>query len=70
MADTTLFVPDIHCDHCKDSLEGAVGDLQGVDRAQVSIDDRSIAVTFEPALTDMAHIVDAIEGQGYFVEDQ
>ena len=34
MTETTLSVPEIHCDHCKMSIEGAVGALDGVDRGR------------------------------------
>ena len=30
MTETKLSVPEIHCDHCKMSIEGAVGALDGV----------------------------------------
>lgn len=66
MTDTTIQVPEIHCDHCKMSLEGAIGDLAGVDRVVVDVPTATISVTFDdPATTD--DIVAAIEGQGYEV---
>ena len=34
MTETTLSVPEIHCDHCKMSIEGAVGALDGVSRGR------------------------------------
>jgi len=61
-----LDVPDISCDHCKNSIEGAVGELTGVTTVAVSIDDRTVDVSFEDSLTQ-ADIVSAIEGQGYEV---
>jgi copper chaperone len=66
MTTLTLSVPDISCGHCKSSIEGAVGPLPGVDHAEVSIDDRTVDVTFDDPAT-RAEIVAAIEAQGYEV---
>ena len=66
MTQITLSVPDISCDHCKTSIEGAVGEVAGVDTVEVAIDSRTVDVSFDdPA--DMAAVVAAIEGQGYEV---
>jgi copper chaperone len=68
MTDTQIRVPEIHCDHCKNSLEGAIGDLAGVDRVTVDVPTATIDVSFDDPAT-MADIVAAIEGQGYDVPD-
>ena len=67
MTQVTIQVPDIHCGHCKTSLEGAVGDLSGVTSAEVTIEARTVDVTFDKTLTPMDDIVEAIEDQGYEV---
>ncbi|MEE9582486.1 MAG: cation transporter, partial [Acidimicrobiia bacterium] len=38
MSTRTLSVPDISCGHCKSSIEGAVGPLDGVELVEVAID--------------------------------
>ena len=66
MSETTITVPEIHCNHCKTSLEGAVGRLSGVAQVNVDVDSATIAVSFDdPATLDA--IVAAIEEQGYEV---
>jgi copper chaperone len=66
MTDITLSVPEISCDHCKMSIEGAVGELAGVDRVEVSVDTKMVDVSFDsPA--DRDAVVAAIEEQGYAV---
>ena len=66
MTDITLSVPEISCDHCKNSIEGAVGELAGVDKVEVTIDARTVDVSFDsPA--DVDAVVAVIEGQGYEV---
>ena len=66
MTQIKLAVPDISCDHCKMSIEGAVGELQGVSQVEVSVADRTGDVSFADPLTQ-ADIVTAIEDQGYDV---
>ena len=66
MTDVTLNVPDIHCAHCKASIEGAVGELDGVSKVEVRIEDRAVDVTYaDPA--NEATIATAIEDVGYVV---
>lgn len=69
MTDITLSVPEIHCDHCKMSIEGAVSALDGVTKAEVDVPTATVAVTFG-APVGVESIVAAIEEQGYDVPDQ
>jgi copper chaperone len=64
---TTLQVPEVHCANCKTSLEGAVGDLSGVDRVEVSVPDATLDVSFDEASVDLDTIKKTIEEQGYVV---
>ena len=68
MTQITLSVPDISCGHCKSSIEGAVGPLDGVAKAEVSISDRTVDVEYDPEKVELDAIVTAIDGQGYEVE--
>ncbi len=65
--ETTLQVPEVHCDHCKTSLEGAVGDLAGVSRVEVIIPNATIDVAFDEDSVDLSTIKKTIEEQGYAV---
>ncbi|HEX5630707.1 MAG TPA: cation transporter [Acidimicrobiia bacterium] len=67
MNQTTLSVPDIHCNHCKMSLEGALGQVAGVKQATVDVPTATIAVTYDAPATE-ADLVAAVEGQGYEVK--
>ena len=69
MTEATISVPEIHCDHCKSSIEGAVGEVAGVSAATVDIDAATVTVGFDEPAT-MGAIVEAIEGQGYDVPAQ
>ncbi len=67
MTTETLTVPEIHCGHCKASIEGAVGALDGVARVDVSIESRTVDVTYDEARLGRDVIVAAVEDQGYEV---
>ena len=65
MASTTLTIPGIHCDHCKSSIEGALSELDGVHSAEVSVDERTVAVDYDESAVDLEAIRDTIIEQGY-----
>lgn len=68
MTNRTLAVPDIHCDHCASSIEGAVGSIKGVEQVKVQVKERTVDVTYDDVSVDLDAIVTAIEGQGYEVK--
>ena len=68
MTNQVFNVPDIHCDHCASSIEGAVGGIEGVEKVKVQIEERTVDVTYDDGSVDTAAIVTAIEGQGYEVK--
>jgi copper chaperone len=67
MTSETISVPEIHCDHCKSSIEGALAPLEGVSEAAVDVPARSVAVTYDDSVIDRGRLIDAIEDQGYEV---
>jgi copper chaperone len=67
MVTETIPVPEIHCDHCKLSIEGALGSIAGVDDASVDIPARTVTVTYDDASVNRGDLVEAIQQQGYEV---
>lgn len=67
MTQITLNVPDISCNHCKMSIEGAVNALSGIESATVDIAGHSVDVSFDDSAQSLDAIVNAIEEQGYEV---
>jgi copper chaperone len=67
MATETISVPEIHCDHCKTSIEGALTSIGGVQGATVDIPARTVTVTYDDASVGRGDLVKAIEQQGYEV---
>jgi copper chaperone len=70
MATETISVPEIHCDHCKSSIEGALASIGGVEDAAVSIEAKTVTVTYDDASVNHGDLVEAIEQQGYEVPAQ
>ena len=64
---TTLSVPAIHCDNCKNSIEGAVGGLDGVSTASVSVEEKTVTVAFDEGTVGLDAIKETIEEQGFDV---
>lgn len=67
MTEITLQVPEVHCNHCKTSLEGAVGALGGVENVEVTVADATLDVTFDDTAVELDTIKRKIEEQGYAV---
>lgn len=65
---TVLNVPGISCDHCKHSIEGAVGQLSGVERVEVDIPARTVEIDFDRQEVSLQTIVAAIDEAGYEVK--
>jgi copper chaperone len=61
-----LNVPDVSCNHCKTAIESAVSRLAGVDKVEVEIATKSVAVYLDAA-GDLGAVKAAIEDEGYAV---
>lgn len=70
MTTDTLTVPEIHCGHCKTSIEEAVSALDGVNSVEVEIDPRIVNLTYDESTVNMEEIKAAIEAVGYEVPEQ
>jgi copper chaperone len=62
---TTLKVPGIHCEHCQHAIEGALGELDGVRSARVSVPDRTVDVDYDESVVGLDAIKGTIVEQGY-----
>ena len=60
---TTYSVPEISCDHCRSTIERAVGSLDGVERVDVDVEAKTVAVDGG----ERDAIVSAMEDAGYDV---
>ncbi len=65
MGNATLTIPGIHCEHCQHAIEGALGDLEGVRSAHVSVPARTVDVDYDESVVGLDVIKDTIIEQGY-----
>jgi copper chaperone len=70
MQTETISVPEIHCDHCKQSIEGALNPIEGVSSAVVDVPGATVKVSFEEDRVSLGDLRKAIEEQGYEVPAQ
>ena len=59
-----LSVPAVSCKHCKMAIEGAVSGMTGVDRVEVDVDARSVALYLRGE-GDLGAVKAVIEDEGY-----
>ena len=60
-------VPEVSCAHCKETIEGALHPLNGIEEAAVDIEGKTVAVAFDSDVVDRTTVVRAIEATGYQV---
>jgi copper chaperone len=65
MTTETLSVPDISCDHCRRTIETALGRLPGVRAATVDVAARRVEVTYDEATVAPATIRETLSDEGY-----
>lgn len=65
----TLTAPDISCAHCKSTIEREVGSMAGVGEVSVDVESKGVRVSFDPAQTSRAAIVERLDEEGYPVPE-
>ncbi|MFJ7726580.1 copper chaperone CopZ [Neobacillus sp. NPDC097160] len=68
MEQVTLHVSGMSCGHCVKAVEGGVGELQGVKKVTVKLDQGLVDVEFDANVVSLSKIKEAIDDQGYDVE--
>lgn len=67
MENATLNVNGMSCGHCISSIEGNVGELNGVESVKVHLEDGKVDVSFNAEKISLQDITDEIEDTGYDV---
>lgn len=67
MEKVTLKVNGMSCGHCVNSIQGSVGELQGVTSVAVHLETGSVDVEFNPSEVSLSQIKETIDDQGYDV---
>ena len=63
----TLSVPDVSCEHCVKTIDGALGALPGVDAVNVDLASKTVSLRYEPAQITMKRIEETLDDAGYTV---
>ncbi|MCF8890729.1 copper chaperone CopZ [Priestia megaterium] len=65
MEKVTLSVKGMSCGHCVKSIEGSVGELNGVQHVEVNLNEAKVTVEFDQNKVSLESIKEAIDDQGY-----
>lgn len=60
-----LSVPDMSCAACPITVRKSLERVDGVIEARVSFEDLTAMVTYDPAMTDVAQLIEATTNVGY-----
>ncbi|MDO4283047.1 MAG: heavy metal translocating P-type ATPase [Clostridia bacterium] len=63
-----IYIDGMQCNHCKMSVEKALGSLEFVERVEVSLEDKKAIISYKKDV-DNEKIVKAIEDAGFVVKD-
>ena len=65
---TVTYQVNMHCKNCVAKITDNISFLKGVEDLKVSLPDKTVTVTYDPAKTDEASLQKAIEKLGYSAE--
>ena len=54
MTTVTYSVPAMHCDHCTDTIEMEVGELQGVQAVKADLNTKKVQITFDTPASEQS----------------
>ncbi|MFE4708856.1 copper chaperone CopZ [Peribacillus simplex] len=69
MENVILAVKGMSCGHCINSIEGNVGEMNGVHFVKVHLNEEKVDVSFDSKVVSLKEITYIIEGQGYDVAE-
>ena len=65
--DTVLSVPDVSCEHCVHTINGALGKLAGVESVSTDIPSKTVHLRYDPSQVSMDTIEAELDDAGYTV---
>jgi copper chaperone len=63
----TLRVPDVSCEHCVKTVNGALGALPGVDAVNVDLTSKTVSLRYEATQVTIERIEETLDDAGYTV---
>lgn len=68
MAKEIIAVEGMSCNHCKQAIEGALTNLDGVTTAEVNLEAGNVTVDYDQTQVTTDNMKEAIEDQGYDIK--
>lgn len=65
---TVTFKVSLHCESCIEKVTDNISFLKGVEDLKVSLDKKTVVITYDPAKTDEVSLKKSIEKLGYTAE--
>lgn len=65
--ETVLSVPDVSCEHCVKTIDGALGALPGVEQVSTDIPTKSVRLRYNPDQVSMQKIEEVLDDAGYTI---
>lgn len=65
--ETTLSVPDVSCEHCVKTINGALGAVPGVTEVSTDIPSKTVHLAFDSDQVSMARIEEVLDDAGYSI---
>ncbi len=67
MIETTLSVPDVSCEHCVKTINGALGALTGVESVSTDSPSKTVLLRYDPTLLSLEMVEAVLDDAGYTV---
>ncbi|MEC1742810.1 copper chaperone CopZ [Schinkia azotoformans] len=68
MEKVLLNVEGMSCGHCKQTIEGALGEIDGVCHATVDLKEKTVEINYDSSKVELIALKEVIEDQGYDVK--
>lgn len=68
MAEKHYEVPGISCMHCKRAIEDALGDMEGVEKVEVSVEGKTVDVMYDDSVVTPEVLESRLAEEGYPVQ--
>lgn len=65
--EVTLSVPDVSCEHCVKTINGALGALSGVEAINTDIPTRTVHLRYHPDQLSLEQVEKVLDEEGYTV---
>jgi len=67
MQEIVLSVPDVSCQHCVNAINGALGELPGVEAVATDIPTKSVHLRYDSAQLSLQQIEATLDDAGYTI---